>query len=35
MDTLIVEYLIDPSYYCYNTIRKKQFNVISEKDSRK
>lgn len=26
---------IDPAYYCYNTIRKKQFNVISEKTSSK
>jgi hypothetical protein len=26
---------IDPAYYCYNTIRKKQYTVISEKDSSK
>lgn len=26
---------IDPSYYCYNTIRKKQYTVISGKDSSK
>lgn len=26
---------IDPAYYCYNTIRKKQYNVISEKASSK
>lgn len=26
---------IDPAYYCYNTIRKKQFTVISEKASSK
>lgn len=26
---------IDPAYYCYNTIRKKQYTVISEKTSSK
>ena len=26
---------IDPAYYCYNTIRKRQYTVISEKASRK
>lgn len=26
---------IDPAYYCYNTIRKRQYTVISEKTSSK